>query len=128
MVSHLSILPFYIVNERLKHKIVLEEKRDSYDKFGMAAFGGGGGGGGPEVDLEDLLAQMFMGGMGGMPGMHGMGGMGDMPGMSGPGGPGRKARGRDVVQEYEVSLEELYKGKTVKLASTRNVLCSTCKG
>lgn len=82
-----------------------------------------------DVDLEDLLSQMFMGGMGGG-GFPGMGGMGGMPGMGGPGGrgPRRKQRGKDMVQEYEVSLEELYKGKTVKLASTRNVLCSNCKG
>ena len=81
-----------------------------------------------EVDLEDLLAQMFMaGGMGGMPGMSGMG---EMPGMGsfGSGGPHRKGRGKDVIQEYDITLEELYKGKTVKLASTRNAFCSTCKG
>jgi len=81
-----------------------------------------------EVDLEDLLAQMFMGG--GMSGMPGMGGMGGMPGMgsSGSCGPRRKERGKDVVQEYDITLEELYKGKTVKLASTRNAFCSACKG
>lgn len=72
------------------------------------------------MDLEDLLAEMFMGGMG-MGGMPGMGSMGS-------GGPRRQARGKDVVQDYEITLEELYKGKTVKLASTRNAFCPTCKG
>jgi DnaJ family protein A protein 2 len=88
----------------------------------MSAFDKGNGMGGMNtgVDLDDLLAQMFMGGMGGMPGMGGMGGM--------PGRPPRKTKGRDVVHQYEVSLEELYKGKTVKLSSTRNKLCSTCTG
>lgn len=78
-----------------------------------------------EVDLEDLLAQMFMGG-----GVPGMGGMGGAPGMGSFGSSGvhRGGRGKDVVQEYDITLEELYKGKTVKLASTRNAFCSACKG
>ena len=75
-----------------------------------------------EVDLEDLLAQMFMSGMTGMPGMDG--GVGSFGG----GSPRRGGKGKDVIEEYEVSLEELYKGKTVKLASTRNAFCVACKG
>ncbi|KAF8451833.1 DnaJ C terminal domain-containing protein [Terfezia claveryi] len=66
-----------------------------------------------------------MGGMGGMPGMSGMG---EMPGMGSFDSSGPHRRGKDVVQEYDITLEELYKGKTVKLASTRNAFCSTCKG
>ncbi|TVY43242.1 DnaJ protein-like protein [Lachnellula occidentalis] len=100
-----------------------EEKRHLYDTHGMAAFdpsrGGPGGPGGP--DLDDILAQMFGGGMGG--------GMGGMPGFGGEGGgPKRPRRGRDEEQKYQVSLEELYKGKTVKFASTKNIICSHCKG
>ncbi|PBP25374.1 DnaJ-domain-containing protein [Diplocarpon rosae] len=101
-----------------------EEKRHLYDTHGMAAFdpsrGGPGGPGG--VDLDDILAQMFnMGGAGGgMPGMP--------PGFGGSGGPGRPRRGRDEEQKYQVTLEELYKGKTVKFASTKNIICSHCKG
>lgn len=75
---------------------------------------------GAEVDLDDILQQMF--GMGG-------GGGGDMPpGFGGAGGPKRPRRGRDEEQKYPVTLEELYKGKTVKFASTKNVICSHCKG
>ncbi|TVY93254.1 DnaJ protein-like protein [Lachnellula willkommii] len=97
-----------------------EEKRHLYDTHGMAAFdtSRGGPGGGP--DLDDILAQMFGGGMGGMGGMPGFGGEG--------GGPKRPRRGRDEEQKYQVSLEELYKGKTVKFASTKNIICSHCKG
>ncbi|CAG8973459.1 hypothetical protein HYALB_00006485 [Hymenoscyphus albidus] len=95
-----------------------EEKREMYDAHGMAAFDpsrAGGMGGGP--DLDDILAQMF--GMGG--GMNfGEGGM--------PGGPKRPRKGRDEEQKYSVTLEELYKGKTVKFASTKNIICSHCKG
>ncbi|RAH67654.1 putative DnaJ domain protein (Mas5) [Aspergillus aculeatinus CBS 121060] len=98
-----------------------EDKRHLYDTHGMSAFNGSGepgmGPGGP--DLDDILAQMF-GGMGGMPG--GMGGM--------PGGPqARKPRrSANEEQKYEVSLEDLYKGKTVKFSSTKNVICSLCRG
>ena len=74
---------------------------------------------GAEVDLDDILQQMFGGmNMGGMPGMGGT-----------PGGMGRKPRkGRDVVQEYQVTLEELYKGKTTRFSNTKNVVCTVCKG
>jgi DnaJ family protein A protein 2 len=93
----------------------------------MAAFEKGGGGGGAGPDLDDILAQMFGGMGGGFEGMHGSfgGGMGG----GGPGGPRQKrAKGRPEMQQYEVSLEELYKGKTTKFASTKNVLCSHCNG
>ncbi|OJD30482.1 uncharacterized protein BKCO1_6000040 [Diplodia corticola] len=102
-----------------------DEKREVYDMHGMSAFDGSrpgpGGMGGGDVDLDDLLSQMFGmgGGMGGMPGMGGMGG---------GGGPRRPRKGKDEVQEYEVTLEELYKGKTTRFASTKNVICETCKG
>ncbi|KAJ5723997.1 hypothetical protein N7488_002032, partial [Penicillium malachiteum] len=107
-----------------------EEKREIYDTHGMAAFNGSGEpgmAGGP--DLDDLLAQMFggMGGMGGMPGMGGMGGMGGMPGMnSGP--RGKPGKSPDAHENYEITLTDMYKGKTVKFAGVKNVICSLCDG
>lgn len=104
-----------------------EDKRHLYDTHGMSAFDGSGNpgmGGGP--DLDDILAQMF-GGMGGMGG--GMGGMGDMPGFGGPGGrPKKPKKSPNEETKYEVTLEDLYKGKTVKFASTKNVICGLCNG
>jgi DnaJ homolog subfamily A member 2 len=81
----------------------------------MAAFDGSGNPGmSGASDLDDLLSQMF--GMSGMPGQ-------------GPGPRGNKPRrGPDEEQKYDVSLEDLYKGRTVKFASTKNVVCSSCKG
>ncbi|KAI0166388.1 DnaJ domain-containing protein [Xylariaceae sp. FL1272] len=96
-----------------------EETRARYDKHGMAAFDpsmGGGMGDGP--DINDILSQMFGMNVGGMPGMGGMGG----------GGPRRPRRGPDEESKYSVSLEDLYKGKTVKFAANKSVICGTCKG
>ncbi|KIV91394.1 hypothetical protein PV10_05937 [Exophiala mesophila] len=100
-----------------------DEKRHLYDTHGMAAFDGRGGPGmGGEVNMEDILNMFGMGG--------GMGGMGGMPGMGGVGGggPRRMRRSPDENQKYEVTLEDLYKGKTVKFSSTKNVICSKCSG
>jgi DnaJ homolog subfamily A member 2 len=89
-----------------------DEKRRLYDVHGMAAFDPARGGpGGSEVDLNDILAQMFGMNMG-----------------SGPGMPGRPRRGPDEEQQYTVTLEELYKGKTVKFAANKRVVCGQCKG
>lgn len=102
----------------MRFDLKLDEKRALYDRFGMSDFTSSGIDT-PGDDLEELLSRMF-----------GMGvGMDSFPGMSGmPRGQGENKKGKNVVQKYEVTLEELYKGKTVKLASTRNVLCTACKG
>ncbi|TAQ90254.1 hypothetical protein B7494_g1442 [Chlorociboria aeruginascens] len=101
-----------------------EEKRHLYDTHGMSAFDGRGGPGGVGPDLDDILQQMFGMGMGGgggtMPGMP--------PGFGGAGGPRRPQKGPNEEQKYQVTLEELYKGKTVKFASTKNIICNHCKG
>lgn len=95
-----------------------EEKRHLYDAHGMAAFNGSGGPGmGAEVHMEDILNMFGMGG--------GIPGMGGMPGM---GGRRKMRRSPDENQKYEVTLEDLYKGKTVKFSSTKNVICSKCSG
>jgi len=64
--------------------------------------------------FQDLFSQLF-GGAGGF-----FGGGGGRP--QGP----RKTK--DLVHRVNITLEELYKGKTTKLALTRNILCSKCKG
>ncbi|KAL2357542.1 hypothetical protein BJ546DRAFT_964457 [Cryomyces antarcticus] len=97
-----------------------DDKRHLYDTHGMSAFDpsagrGGPGGMGGDVDLDDILSQMFGASMGGMPGMGGA-------------APRRPRKGKNEEQVYEVSLEELFKGKTTRFASTKNVVCGTCKG
>lgn len=85
--------------------------RAKYDKYGLEGLEDGGGGHGPGA--EDLFSMFFGGGA---------------RRSSGP------PRGEDVNHPISVSLEDLYNGKTVKLAVNRDVLdgdprmCTTCDG
>jgi DnaJ family protein A protein 2 len=66
------------------------------------------------MDPQDLFSQLFGGGGGSFFG-------GGRPG----GGP---RKGKDLVHRVTVTLEDLYKGKTTKLALTKHVICSKCNG
>lgn len=66
--------------------------------------------------MDDILAQMF-----------GMGG-GMPPGFGGARRPQKPRKGADEEHPYQVTLEDLYKGKTTKFASTKDIICSLCKG
>lgn len=47
----------------------------------------------------------------------------------GGGGRGRRERkGKDVVHQMGVTLEELYNGSVRKLALQKNVICDGCEG
>ena len=49
----------------------------------------------------------------------------------GRGGGGRRygpTKGKDVVHQLSVSLEDLYNGTTRKLALQKNVICNKCDG
>jgi DnaJ family protein A protein 2 len=99
------------------YEILSDEKnRELYDKHGLEGVeageaGGGGGGGG-----EDLFSMFFGGG--------------------GRGGGGRAGpqKGPSIQHPLKVSLEDLYNGKTVKLAINRKVIvgesktCEACRG
>jgi len=85
------------------------EKRSIYDERGMEGLTGGGGMG----DAQDLFSHLFGGG-----GFFG-------GGSSRPAGP---RKGRDLVHRVAVSLEDLFKGKTTKLALTRSRICTKCDG
>ncbi|KAI0050038.1 hypothetical protein FA95DRAFT_1556169 [Auriscalpium vulgare] len=90
------------------------QKRSIYDARGEAGLSESGGMGG--MDPQDLFSQLFGGG-----GFFGGGG----------GGGGRSQgprKSKDLVHRVHVSLEDLYKGKTTKLALTRNVICPKCDG
>ena len=88
------------------------EKRQLYDKYGLEGVDNEGGPGGPGGD--DLFS-MFFGGQGGRR-------------SAGP------RKGPSIQHPLKVSLEDLYNGKTVKLAINRKVIvgdskvCDRCKG
>lgn len=108
-----------------------EETRHLYDTHGMAAFEKGGASGMPDdFDVNDIFASMFAGGGGAQFPFGSGGGFGFDPhgGMPGGGARRKRAKGKSEEKPYEVTLEELYKGKTIKFASTKNVVCSHCKG
>jgi DnaJ family protein A protein 2 len=83
-----------------------EEKRQIYDKYGKEGLEEGGGGGGSSA--EDVFAQFFGGG-----------------GRRGPRGP---QKGEDINHNIKVSLEDLYNGKTARLAISREKPCPDCDG
>lgn len=88
------------------------EKRSMYDQFGLEGLQNGGASAG---GAEDLFSQFFGGGMFG----------------GGFGGGGRRRgprRSRDIMHVIHVRLEDLYNGKTSKMALKRTVKCSTCNG
>jgi DnaJ family protein A protein 2 len=78
----------------------------------MEGLSGGRGGG---MDPNDVF-EMF----GGFP-------FGFDFGPGGFGGPRRK-KGEDSVIPYEVTLEDLYNGKSVKMNLEKDALCSACSG
>ncbi|KAI8989336.1 ATPase GET3 [Pilobolus umbonatus] len=90
------------------------EKRDIYDSYGEEGLSGQGAGMGG-MNAEDLFSQLFGGGGGG--GFFGGGGRREGP-----------RRGKDMIHQLKVSLEDLYLGKTSKLALQKNVLCTKCDG
>ncbi|KZP31856.1 DnaJ-domain-containing protein [Athelia psychrophila] len=103
--------------------------REVYDKYGMAGLSGPGGGGGPAggMNAEDLFAQFFAGAGGG----GGGGGGGNPFGFSfgpGAGGPHQRRKGQDEVVPYDVTLEDLYNGKTVRINMEKDITCGVCKG
>ena len=85
------------------------EQRAVYDERGFEGVKSGGHDGVDiDAELSELLSQMF-----GIP----------------TGNPERKGRRTpDAIQEFEVSLEDIYKGKQVKMMSKRKIVCSVCKG
>jgi len=85
------------------------EKKKIYDQGGEQAIKEGGAGGGFSSPM-DLFDMFFSGG--------GFGG----------GRHRREQRGKDVVHQLSVSLEELYKGAVRKLALQKNVICDKCEG
>ncbi|WP_032113040.1 molecular chaperone DnaJ [Candidatus Paracaedibacter symbiosus] len=97
-----------------------EQKKAAYDRFGHAAFdqsqGGGGarhqGAGGFDFtsSFADIFDEMFGGGFGG------------------GGRQEANLRGSDIRYNYEISLDEAFKGAVAKIRYLTGVPCEPCKG
>ena len=86
------------------------KKRDLYDKVGEQGLKEGGSGEGGFSSPMDIFDMFFGGGGGG-------------------GRRGKKEnKGKDVIHQLSVSLEDLYNGTTRKLALQKNVICEKCEG
>lgn len=88
-----------------------EQKREVYDLYGEEGLSGGGPGMGG-MGADDIFSQFFGGGFGGMGGQQSRG----------------PARGKDIKHSISCTLEELFKGRTAKLALNKTVLCKECEG
>ncbi|KAF8623722.1 hypothetical protein AX17_007419 [Amanita inopinata Kibby_2008] len=88
------------------------QSREIYDRYGMDGLSKTAG---PGMDANDLFAQFFGGGFS----------FDSAPGTSF--GRGRR-KGQDSVIPYEVSLEDLYNGKSVKVNMEKEAVCGQCKG
>ena len=103
-----------------------EKKRALYDQYGHAGLGAGGSGGFGQqaysdfgdifsgTSFEDIFENLFSG--------SGFG--------FGGGGRGRShaRRGSDLRYNLEISLEDVYNGKDVKIQIPRDEHCDTCSG
>ncbi|CDO74911.1 hypothetical protein BN946_scf184988.g18 [Trametes cinnabarina] len=99
------------------------ETREAYDRYGMEGMSGGGGGG-PGfggmggmggMDPADIFAELFGGGM-------------NFGFDYGPSRGPRRTKGQDSHIPYEVTLEDLYNGKVVKMNMEKEAVCGVCKG
>uniref|UniRef100_W5NC86 DnaJ heat shock protein family (Hsp40) member A4 n=1 Tax=Lepisosteus oculatus TaxID=7918 RepID=W5NC86_LEPOC len=101
-------------NEGEKFKLISQayevlsdsKKRDLYDQGGEQAIKEGGIGGGEFSSPMDIFNMFFGGG----------------------GRVHRERRGKNVVHQLSVSLEDMYNGTTRKLALQKNVICEKCDG
>jgi len=85
------------------------DKRRVYDEGGEEALKGGGGGGGFDFHSPMDIFDMFFGG-------------------GRRRGPERERRGKDVIHQMPVRLEEMYNGATKKLSISKKVVCDKCQG
>ena len=84
---------------------------------GVSGKRGGPGPGG--FDPADIFAELFGGGPGVRFGFDFGGPPGSRP---------RRTKGEDSVIPYNVTLEDLYNGKSVKMNMEKEVVCNVCKG
>lgn len=92
-----------------------EKKKSLYDRGGIEAIdrengSGGGGSQGGDPWANDILSQMFGNGFGGNNGHYNV------------------RRSPSIQHEFQVSLEQLYKGDSISIEWNRQIICTHCEG
>lgn len=100
-----------------------KNKRSQYDQFGHAAFENGGGAAGfdmGDINLDDILSNLFGGGFGG--------GFSSFSGFGGGRSRNSARRGDDMLMHIRLTFEEAVYGckKDIKVNVTEN--CDECNG
>lgn len=100
-----------------------KNKRAQYDQFGHAAFDSAQGGAGfdmGDINLDDILSNLFGGGFGGF--------SSSFSGFGGNRNNNRTRRGEDVLMRIKLTFEEAVNGckKDIKVNTTEN--CDKCNG
>lgn len=90
-----------------------DQKRAAYDRHGHAAFDGGRGRGGFDAGFATSFSDMFDDLFGDIMGARRGGGV---------------SRGADLRYNFEITLEEAYRGKTASIRVPTSVGCGACKG
>jgi len=103
-----------------------KNKRQQYDQFGHAAFDGAQGGAGfdmGDINLDDILSNLFGGGFGGFGGFSS-----SFSGFGGNRNSNRARRGEDMLMRINLTFEEAVKGckKDIKVNVTDS--CDECNG
>ncbi|KAH3672791.1 hypothetical protein WICMUC_004013 [Wickerhamomyces mucosus] len=92
-------------------------KRSNYDQYGDANGPSMNGFGGSYDDVPDFTPDDFFQFFGGAQGENGR-----------HRAPKTPKKTDDARLDVDVTLGDLYNGKTIKITSTRNILCKLCKG
>lgn len=111
-----SLVFIFLIDNGASYEILSDpDSREVYDREGMDGFANlGGRNNGMPSEAADMFAQFFGGG----------GTFFDFAG-----GPGsRRRKGEDTEIPYQVTLEDLYNGKSVKINMEKEIICGTCKG
>ena len=85
-----------------------KEKRETYDTFGEEGLNNNASAQMPNMDPFGMFSNLFN--------------------MNGSGGHRQKTKTQDRMEEIEVSLEDIYKEKTMKLNYDKKIICNTCSG
>lgn len=103
------------------------DKKAKYDRFGAAAFDGSGAADFSNINLDDILSNLFGSGFTGFGNFGGFGGFGGF-GQGRGRAQERVYRGRDIRTRVKLTLEEIAHGVEKEVSIERSEPCPECGG